>query len=509
MSSTALYAGRDSDRALRVLTGVGVGVLLAAGIVRAAVYLAYALLEIPAPDQPYTLEGVGVHFAWCVEHGLPLYPEGQGPSYTVNYMGPCYFWIVGAIGRLFDADIPSLYVIGRVVTFVCGLGPAVIAALYLHHRYGRWAGLAGFIFGLGSTPMIWYGARTRPDMMADLLGVAGCFVACELSRRWLPAAAVLLAMSCLTKQSLGAVWLLAAMVVLLLREDTRRCAFVLGGTTAALVLMIVMLLAATSEPYIVPSLFGQGGIAFSPRQSLRILMRLMDRSPEMLLFALVGCGLWIREKRQDRTLLILTAVWLVGVVLTCAKIGSDLNYCIPLRIVEALAAGTFCVAALRSNRHRLGWAMVAWAGALTMVFSAAFAVTMATAAVERRVSEDGQARRQQLAHFAQLARDPNVRLLTDSDRLAVYQGQRAVLLDIFLFRLEVESGRRDPRELVDRLQSRWFQYVILSADVSGVYDDQFFAALPATVAAAVKANYQLQSHEGDLFVYVPRESRSP
>ena len=56
-------------------------------------------------------------------------------------------------------------------------------------------------------------------------------------------------------------------------------------------------------------------------------------------------------------MLILTAVWLAAAVFTCAKRGSDLNYFIPLRIIEAIAAGTLCIAALRSKRRRLGWAL--------------------------------------------------------------------------------------------------------------------------------------------------------
>ena len=72
-----------------------------------------------------------------------------------------------------------------------------------------------------------------------------------------------------------------------------------------------------------------------------------------------------------------------------------------------------------------------------------------------------------------------MRMLTDSDRLAVYQGPGAVLFDAYLFRLQVDAGQLDPRELIDRLQSRWFQYVVLSADVSGVYHDYFFYRLPA------------------------------
>lgn len=507
MSPPAFHADRDSGRLLPVFTRVGVGLLIVVAVVRAAVYLAYALLEIPASDQPYTLEGASVYFAWCVQHGLPLYPEGLGPSYAVNYMGPCYFWIVGLIGRWLDADVYGLYVIGRVVTFVCGLGVAAIGASYVHRRYGRRAALAALVFGLGSAPMFWYGARTRPDMMADFLGVAGFFIACGRNR-WpgLLAAATLLAMSCLTKQSFGILWLAAAVLVLLTRQDSRQRALVLGGATAALVLAVVAILAVTTEPHVVSSLLGQGGMTFRPQQSLRIVMRWMDRSPEMVLFALVGCGLWIAGEHKDRTLLIATIVWLVGVVLTCAKVGSDLNYFIPLCVVEALAAGTLCVAALRATQHRLGWAAVTWTSVLAMAFSAGFAFHMASAAVERRVSDAGQTRRRQLAHYGQLAQDPDVRLLTDSDRLAIHQGRRAVLLDVFLFRLEVEAGRRDPDRLIERLRSRWFQYVILNADASGVYDDQFFYTLPADVAAAVTANYRLQSSDGGLFVYVPRET---
>ena len=109
-----------------------------------------------------------------------------------------------------------------------------------------------------------------------------------------------------------------------------------------MVLAVVALLAATSEPHIVQSLFGQGAVAFDAEQRLGILMLLLRRSPELLFFALLGCGLWTSPMYKNHAMLILTAVWLAAAVFLCAKKGSDVNYFIPLRIVEAIAAGTFC-----------------------------------------------------------------------------------------------------------------------------------------------------------------------
>jgi hypothetical protein len=523
MISDAPGRQHDLDHFFRILARIGVAAMLAMGIVRAGIFLAYGLLEMPAADQPYQLEGACVYFARCVEQGLPLYPEGTGPSYTVNYMGPCYFALVGLIGRLFDADIPTLYVIGRVVTFLCGIGPAVIAAVYLRRRCGRLPALVGLAFGIGSAPMIGFGVMTRPDMMADLLGAAGFFMAFRKDRLGLCAAAALLTLAFLTKQTAGA-WLLAAVLALLADKDSRRRAFMLGGATVAMTLTAIGLLAAIYEPAIVSNLFGQGAVAFDPRQRIGILMGLIALSPEMLFFAFVGCGLWMSRQHRDIRLLILTMVWLAITTFTCAKRGSDLNYFIPLRMVEALAAGTLCAAVLRAgNRpaplHRLGVGVnkmnffkiaIAFAGAIATLPSTIFVAETTAAVVQRRAaldSEAGRADQKKFERLIELAKDPRVRLMTDSERLAVYQGSRAVFFDAFLFRLQVDAGQLHPRELIDRLNSRWYSYVVLSADVSGDYNDFFFYRLPADVATAVKANYRLQSREAGLYVYVPQEPR--
>ena len=148
--------------------------------------------------------------------------------------------------------------------------------------------------------MIGFGVMTRPDMMADLLGAAGFFLACGLNRRWLPAAAVLLALGCLTKQTAG-VWLLAAVLVLLCREGSRRLAFVLGrsGRRDRVGGRGVPGRDERAAHRVQPVQSKRD--AARPDSNLGILLLLLHRSPEMLFFALVGCGLWMSQRAQRPT----------------------------------------------------------------------------------------------------------------------------------------------------------------------------------------------------------------
>ena len=139
-----------------------------------------------------------------------------------------------------------------------------------------------------------------------------------------------------------------------------------------------------TEPYILPSLLSQLGMPFDLQQQISILVLLRERSPEMFFFVLVGCVLWMSDEHKDRDLFILTSLSLLAAILACAKRGSDLNYFLSLRIIEALAAGTLCAGALRSDRRRLGWTLLTFAGVLAMVPSTMFAAETAAAALRHR-----------------------------------------------------------------------------------------------------------------------------
>ena len=506
IDSSSSHNCHDANRRLPILGRVGVGVLLTLGIVRAAIFLVYATIEIPAADQPFILEGVNVHFASCVQHGEPLYPIGNGPAYTVNYTGPCYFWLVGMIGRWLNADIAALFTIGRIATLTATLGMAALAAFFLKPRYGRWAALAGFVFTLGAAPMVVFGVMARPDMMANLVGAAGFFVACRLRPRWLWLAAVLLAIALLTKQTMF-VWPTAALGALVFEKAWRR-AVLLGIATVSLTVAIVVA-TASFESNLVPSLLGQTGVAFDWQQCRHIFRLMRFCSPEMFFFLPVGCILWGYGRNKDIGLLTLAIVGLAVSTLTCAKHGSDINYFIPLCLVESLAVGTMCVAASRSDCRSILLVAAVWIGAIATTFGTQYAAAMMLDAVDRRTSEVKLAKQKEFQHYVQLAESPDTQLFTDSDRLAVFQGQRAAFFDAYLFRLQVEAGKLQPRELVKRLQSRSFQYVILSANIATEYHDPvskrlFFYRMPDEIVAAIRANYKLQSREAGMFVYVPR-----
>jgi hypothetical protein len=487
------------------MAGLSVGVLLLAAALRAALFLAYAMLEIPSSDQPFHLEGNNVHFAWCVQHGLPLYPSGQGLPYTVNYMGPCYYWIVGGIGRMLGADIPDLYVMGQITSFLCALAPAVIAGWYLYRRYGGWPCLAGVLFGLGSVVKTPWGVMARPDTMANLLGAAGFFIACRRSWRWMPVAAAALAFGCLTKQT-AVVWLVAAVVALLASPGARIYALALLGAAAGIAIGTIAVLAATGEPFIVQSLLSQGALPFDVWQLLGNLWSLLLTSPQVLVFVLIGGCLWMTRKHHDRDLSVLVAMLLCTTPVFCMKQGANLNYFIPFQVVEAIAAGTLCAAALRAKERTLRWMLACWIGTLALQPNIIVSAQQVAQTVRRRAvlaSETGGADQQAFEQYLRLARDPNVRLLTDNDRLAVYQGSQAAFYDAYLFRLQVESHRLDPQELVDRLRMRWYRYIILTVPVDFVGHAYSFYRLPPQVAAAIRLNYRLQSKAAHMYLYVP------
>jgi hypothetical protein len=492
---------------LPMLGRIGVGLLLAVGVVRAVIFLVFAGFEIPAGDSLFVLEGANVHFAWCAQQGLPLYPDGHGPAYTVNLMGPAYFALVGAIGRIFHADIATLFVIGRLVTLACTFGMAGLAAWFVRRRYGPGAALIAFVFTFGAAPMVVFGLMARPDMMANLAGALGFFVATRLQPRWTITAAFLFAISFLTKQTM-IVWLVVAVAALLWERDWRR-AMTLVVAAVVLVVTAVAGLALTVEPNIVAGLIGQADVAADWQQCKHVLYLLAYCSPELIFFTMIGGILWARGKYEDNGLMIFAIVWAIASVASCAKHGSDLNYFIPLCLVEAIVVATLCIAMRQSDYRQMFLTAVVWVGVFLTFSGSQYLLAMTVDAVERCTSSDKIAEHQTFLKYVKLAEDPNISLFADNDRLSVFQGSRAVFQDAYLFRLQVETGRIEPKDLIERFRKRQYQYVVLSADVTTEYPDPafrrlFFYRMPEPIAKAIVENYKLHAKEAGFYVYVPR-----
>ena len=492
---------------MRTIAWTLVGGLVAAGAVRTVLFLVYVSYTLPSPFGAFVLEGTSSHFAWRVQHGLELYPAGDCYPYEVNFTAPVYSWLVGGIGRLIDADLSELFRIGRIVTLLSSLVPALAAGSYLWRKEGPRAALAGSAFALGSAPLIGFAVMTRPDMLADMLGVTGFLLLCYRRSLWsLVAASVLLGLCCLTKQTGGA-YLIAGTIVLLSEKDRRIHAGVLCVLTAALGLSVIGISALTGEPHILGSLLGQGTIPFHAAQRSGILWLLVQRSPELPFFSLVGLFFWMSGPCKDRSLAVLAAVLLVTSCLAVGKLGSDMNYFIGLRFLEMIAVGTLCVAATRPEVRdwRLpGVVAVGIALCIPSIWHVANKASRAYEVFASAQTESGKERLRRQQRYICWAADPSTPILTNSDYLAAYQEDRAPFLDAYLLRLRLEAGQVELSELLDRIESESFDYVLSTTDLAdGSYSAHFWR-FPDEVASAIRKHYRPLENDAGFHVYVPR-----
>jgi hypothetical protein len=491
-----------------VVLALVAGVILV-GVLRTALFLAYAGIVLPSPRPAFQLEGVFVHFAWRAEHGRAMYPEGDGYPYTVNLVAPFYSRLVGAVGRLVHADISGLMHVGRTVSFLASLAAAAIAVAFLYTRQGRLAAMAGASFALGSAPMVGFAVMTRPDALADLLGLAGFLSACYVrgSRRSAVAAGILLGLACLTKQTAGVYVVAAALALWVDGRDGRRSILV-AATAAATTGLIVALAAVGGEPQILASLFGQTAVPLDGGQRLGVLRLLARTSPELPWFAVLGCWLWTSGPFREPKLAVLAVVLLGAAFVTSAKLGSDLNYFLGLRFFEVVVVGTLCRALVGRAPARswqpLGILAVGLLLSLPSVWHVAGALRCAEREASFRRTAAGQQAAGRFQVYRMAAENPAFTLFTDSDRLAVYQGDRAAFVDAYLFRLRVTEGHLHPSELIGRIASRRFELIVLSADVNAPSYGSYFWRLPPDVTAAVREHYLLRETGGGFYVYAPK-----
>lgn len=490
-----------TSRLVRLL----VGTLLAVALLRAVLFGVYAVVALGSPYPVFCLEGANVHLAWRVAHQLPLYPDSSSYPFTLNYMGPAYFATVGLLGRWFAADIPGLYLMGRLVTVASGLALAVILYGYLVRRLGRIPALAGALLALGSGTMVGFGVMVRPDAVADVLGVAGFLVAVSAGNLGLGGAAVLLALACLTKQTAG-IYLLAAVVSLWIVAPGKRSRAVwLAAGTGAMVVAVPLIGYRLGEPRLWAGLVSQGQIGFDVLQFPAVLGLLCWKSPELIWFLLLGASVWLDRSTRNVPLATLAITVLLVALVTVAKKGSDLNYFLCFRAIAALGAATLCHTVLHETAHPRRAACLLFLSLAALVPSLATVSRAAAGQVQGRWLHAGRpCPPAAYAEALRLARDRRHPVLADWDALAVHQDADTPLLDPYLFRLRVEAGQIDPRPLIDRLAQHHFSKLLLTVDPANDRSAPYFWKLPTAVAAAVQAHYRFDRQLGPWRVYVPR-----
>jgi len=482
---------------LYIITGLGA--------VRAIFLVLYTSYQLASPIETHPLEAEMVHLSWRVQTGLSLYPQWESYPHVANFFAPLYFWCIGCIGHVINANLRDLFLIGRVATVSFNLLTTLSLGAFLYQRYGGRAALMGTIVSLGPTPLYGFGVMVRPDVMADFLGIAGFLLSIQPRRRMVLLGGALLVAACLTKQTAG-MYLLASLIATWLDPALRRFGWLLTGWTIVL-LAIAVICIQIYEPHSLGCWFEE---AHTPLQGgLSTLQHLLNSSPDLLITTGVGTIAWLWCRPREINLAVLAIVLLLVCLVTSAKLGSDLNYFLGLRSVEALALGKLWHASATFNGRRtyLAAGMLVLI-ALSMFPSVHYAESQSMQKREQAAylaTPRGRAMIDRYYHVLQLADDPKVQILTDSGMFALRQRERAAFVDPWLFRMLVNTGRLDPAVIEGRLRSQAYDVVVLTSDIDSSkhrYEDYIFG-LPERLVRVMRGRYKLVDYEAGFCIYYP------
>ncbi len=492
-----------STPALSMLTRVLVLVILSIGMVRAVAFVACATAQVWTPFEAYHLESKMVHLAWRVQHGLDLYPPWlQGPPYVANFFGPIYFLVVGWIGRLVEADLWRLSSIGRLVTLAAVAGGSLLVAHGAWRRHGGGATASALTLSLGAAPMFGFASMTRPDALADALGLSGFLIGLAQPRAASIAAGIVLAAAALTKQPAG-VYAIAALGALVLQRRATSAAW-LGATAATAVAAAIAVTTVAAGPGFARGLVAEADTGWTIGDWTGVLWRLWMTSPDLLVFAGLGLIIWTRRASRDRPLAILCIVVLAAGVVTSGKKGAELNYFLALRNVEAFAVASLL--AVRRAPDVSRWILPAMLiAAVSLVPSLWHAAAQARYLQAKHADDQGlRTLAREYVELYALASDPSVRVLTDNGAVDIRQGERALFGDPWLFRVLAEEGRIDVSPVVKRVEAGTYDWIVTSRDLADPSYRTYDFGLPEPILDAARRHVVPVGRKAGLFVYRPR-----
>ena len=489
--------------------------MAALGSARAIGYLAYALIRLPYPLEVWYLEAAMVHLAWRAQAGVRFYPPWDGYPHVANFYGPCYFGLVGLLGSAFKLDIPGLFLIGRGVSFGSGLLTTLGLGWYIGHRYGKGAGVIGAVLSLGASPMFGFSVMVRPDLTAELVGIVGFFLAVHRSRLLQFAACPVLVLAVLTKQT-AAIFPLASVIALGVTGRRREAWIVLVGCSTLLGAIVVGVTVCL-EPMFGPSLLGPAKTPFGLSELSAAVKSLAVSAPDLLLIPMMGLGLWAFGVPRQPEKIVLAVVVLVASLISAGKSGSDLNYFVSLRIIEALAVGalwkaTWKASAVSHARDPRGLAVAAVLGAVALVPGAFLALKHAREAWDAALFLDGQHGSDLLHRHRQLrllAQDPDVQLLTNCQMIALYQKGRAPFVDPWQFRVHVQTGQVRPEEILRNIENEKYFYIIDCYYLDSDLYQSEVCGLPSPLFESARRHYDLMLNDPDLGLFIYRRRHAP
>jgi hypothetical protein len=485
------------------------GVLFVLALVRAALYVAYVVDQISSPHDVHYLESAMVHLAWRVQHGVQLYPEWRHYPHVSNLFAPLSFVIIGSLGKATGADLDGLYLIGRMVTVASALLATLVLGLVVSRRDGKPAALLAMALSLGVDPLFHCGVMTRPDALAESLGLTGFFLASGQRSMTRAIGGVLLYFAAMTKQT-ALVYLVAAVLGLCLEARRNQAWRILIGVTSAL-FVTILAVQFSIEPNFVVSLIGESQTPFDIESWWRTVMTVAWTDPELFVLAIAGIFFWSRGPKREPMPAVLAALLLASSLVTAAKRGSAENYFLGMRSVAALAAGTLWHNLSTSGSRSRLWekvAVVAVIGGMPLsILNAEYFWRNARREAQLRRSVAGKAALNFYERLFREVEDPRRPFLTDVGFLDIRQGERTVFGDPWKFRLMAENGQIDTTVIQKNIDDEYYDLIFCQRDLFSPEYETFEFGLPRALVERTRRHYRLVIFKYGLYAYGRRGAR--
>jgi hypothetical protein len=488
---------------MRVTARLILTFLVLVGFVRAVRYSTYVFIRAQNPFDAQFMESAMVHLAWRVQHGVRLYPDWETYPHVANFYAPLSFLITGLLGRALNTDIRGLYLVGRGVSVASVLATTVVVGLILRGRYGLRAGLFGMLLSLGGCPLFGAGVMTRPDALAEFLGLTGFFLAEGRRSTTGITAGLVLYLAALTKQT-TLVYVGAAALGLYLECRTRRAIILFAGVTSTLFVTVVTVRWSV-EPNFVRCLLGESRtpLAFQSWWNTVYLVATID--PELFVLTAAGLVLWTTGRKREPGLTALALIALTASLVTAAKCGSSPNYFLGVGSVAALAGGALWFEMTGPNASPKTWQLLAGLAAAAGLLLSTGAVT--TYAQLARYGAELSTNKELLELFDRLyraAENPQFHLLTDDGPIDIHQGERTVFADPYRFKLMADEGQIDPQWVRNRISNQYYDVIITT---KSLFSDEYLnydRGLPRTLVEEARVRYQPHGEFFGLCLYVRR-----
>jgi hypothetical protein len=382
----------------------------------------------------------------------------------------------------------------------------LVLGLVVSRRDGKPAALLAMALSLGGDPLFHCGVMTRPDALAELLGLTGFFLASGQRSMTRAIAGVLLYFAAMTKQT-ALVYLLAAVFGLCLEARRKEAWRILIGVMSTL-FVTILAVQFSIEPNFVVSLLGESRMPFDVGSWWRTVMTVASVDSELFVLTIAGIFLWSRGPKREPMPAVLATLLLAASLVTAAKRGSAENYFLGMRSVAALAAGTLWHnLSIPGSRSRL-WEKIVVVGVIAgmplSIKNAEFFWWNARREALLRKSIAGKESSNFYNRLFREAEDPRRPFLTDVGFLDIRLGERTVYGDPWKFKLMAENGQIDTTVIQKKIDDQYYDLLFCQKDLFSPEYETFEFGLPRAVVERARRHYQLALFTHGLYVYVRR-----